>query len=42
MESDNFTLSSPTMVELWTRMREMGNEDVEDVEDTNGNVKSGI
>jgi hypothetical protein len=42
MDSDDFTLSSATMVELWTRMREIRNEDVEDVEETNGNVKSGI
>jgi len=29
------------MVELWTRKREMGDEDENDMEDTSGNEKSG-
>jgi hypothetical protein len=30
------------MVVLWTRKREMGNEDENDVEDMCGNKKSGV
>jgi len=30
------------MVELWTRKREMGDEDENDVEDTSGYDKSGV
>jgi len=30
------------MVELWTRKREMGNEDENDLEDTSGYGKSGV
>jgi len=30
------------MVELWTRMREMGDEDENDVEDSCGYEKSGV
>jgi len=30
------------MVELWTRQREMGDEDESDMEDTSGNEKSAV
>jgi len=30
------------MLELWTRKREMGDEDENDVEDTSGYEKSGV
>jgi len=30
------------MVELWTRKREMGDEDENDMEDTSGHEKSGV
>ena len=30
------------MVELWTRKREMGDDDGNDMEDTSGNEKSGV
>jgi len=30
------------MVELWTRKREMGDADENDMEDTSGNEKSGV
>jgi len=30
------------MVEMWTRKREMGDEDENDVEDTSGHEKSGV
>jgi len=30
------------MVELWTRKREMGDEDENDMEDTSGPEKSGV
>jgi len=30
------------MVELWTRKREMGDEDENDIEDTSGYEKSGV
>jgi len=30
------------MVELWTRKREMGDEDESDMEDMGGNEKSGV
>jgi len=30
------------MIELWMRKREMGDEDVNDVEDTSGYEKSGV
>ena len=30
------------IVELWTRKREMGDEDENDVEDTSGYEKSGV
>jgi hypothetical protein len=30
------------MVELWTRMREMGDEDDNNMEDTSGYEKSGV
>jgi hypothetical protein len=30
------------MVELWTRKREMGDEDANDMEDTSGYDKSGV
>jgi len=36
IESDDLTLGSAMMVELWTRKREMGDEDAHDVEDTSG------
>jgi len=42
IERDDLTLFSPMMVELWTRKREMGEEDDNHVEDTSGNEKSGV
>jgi len=42
MERDDFTLCSAMMVELWTRNREMGDEDEKDVEDMSGYEKSGV
>jgi len=42
MERDDLTLCSATMVELWTRIREMGDEDENDLEDTSGYAKSGV
>jgi hypothetical protein len=36
MERDDLTLCSVMMVEWWTRKREMGDEDENDVEDTSG------
>ena len=36
------TLYSVMMVELCTRMREMGDEDENDVEDMSGNEKTGV
>jgi len=42
IERDDLTLCSAMMVELWTRKREMGDEDENDVEDTSGYEKSGV
>jgi len=42
MESDDLTLCSAMMVELWTRKREMGDEDENDMENTNGYEKSRV
>jgi len=42
MERDDLTLYSAMIVELWTRKREMGNEDENDMEDKCGYVKSGV
>jgi hypothetical protein len=39
MVRDDLTLCSAIMVELWTTMREMGNENENDVEDTSGYEK---
>ena len=39
---DDLTLCSAMMVELWTRKREIGDEDENDMEDTNGYEKSGV
>jgi hypothetical protein len=36
MERVDLTLFSAMIVELWTRKREMGDEDENDVEDTSG------
>jgi hypothetical protein len=41
-ERDDLTLCSAMMVQLWTRKREMGGEDENDVEDTSGYEKSGV
>jgi hypothetical protein len=38
---DDLTLCSAMMVELWTRRREMGDENENDVEDPSGYDKSG-
>jgi len=42
IERDDFTLCSAMMVELWTRKREMGEEDESDMEDMSGYHKSGV
>jgi len=42
MEKDDLTLCSAMMVELWTRKREMGDEDENDGEDMSGYEKSGV
>jgi hypothetical protein len=39
---DDLTLRSAMMVELWTRKREMGDENENDVEDTSGYGKSRV
>jgi len=41
-ERDDLTVYSAMIVELWTRKREMGDEDENDVEDMNGYEKSGV
>jgi hypothetical protein len=41
-ERDNLTRCSVLMLELWTRQREMGEDDEKDVEDTSGYEKSGV
>ena len=38
---DDLTLCSAMMVEFWTRRREMGDENENDMEDTSGYKKSG-
>jgi len=42
MERDDLTLCSAMMLELWTRKREKGDEDENDMEDTSGYEKSGV
>jgi len=42
MERDDLTLCYLMMVELWTRKREMGDEDENNVENTSGYEKSGV
>ena len=42
IKRDDFTLCSAMIVELWTRIREMGDEDRNDVEDTSGYEKSRV
>ena len=39
---NDLTLCSAMMVELWTRKREMGDEDENDVDDTRAYEKSGV
>jgi hypothetical protein len=39
IDRDDLTLGSAMMVQLWTRKREMGDEDENDVEDTRGYLK---
>ena len=39
---DDLTLCSAMMVELWTRKREMGDEDENNVEDTSGSEISAV
>jgi len=39
---DDLTWCSAMMVELWTRWREMGDDDENDIEDTSANEKSGV
>ena len=41
-ERDDLTVYSAMIVELWTRKRELGDEDENDVEDMNGYEKSGV
>jgi hypothetical protein len=41
-ERDDLKWCSAMMVELWTRKREMGNEDENDMENTSGYGKSQI
>jgi hypothetical protein len=40
IETDDITLCSVMMIEVWTRKREMGDDDENDVEDTSGNEQS--
>ena len=42
IERDDLTLCSAMMIELWTRRREMGDEDENDMEDTSGYEKPGV
>ena len=42
IERDDLTLCSAMMVELWTRKREMGDEDENDMENTRGYEKSRV
>jgi len=42
MERDELTLCSAMMVELWTRKREMRDEDENNMDDTSGYEKSGV
>jgi len=42
IEWDDLILCSAMMVELWTRKREMGDKDADDMEDTSGYEKSGL
>jgi len=42
MERDDLTLCSAMRVELWTRKREMGDDDENDMEDTSRYEKSGL
>jgi len=42
IERDDLTLCSAIMVELWTRKREMWDEDENDVEETSEYEKSGV
>jgi len=42
IERDDLTLCSAMMVQLWTRQREMGDEDGNDLENTSGHEKSGV
>jgi len=42
IERDHLTLCSAMMVELWTRKREMGEEDENDMEDMSGYEKSEV
>jgi len=42
IERDNISLCSAMMVELWTRKREMGDEDENEVEDMSGYEESGV
>jgi hypothetical protein len=42
IERNDFTMYSGMMVELWTRKREMGDEDENHVEDISRYDKSGV
>jgi hypothetical protein len=42
MERDDLTLCSAMMVELWTRKREMGDENEDNVDDTSRYGKQGV
>ena len=39
IERDDLTLCSVMMIELWTRKRDMADEDENDMEDTSGHEK---
>jgi len=42
IERDDLTLYSAMMMELWTRKREIGDEDENDVEHISGHEPSGV
>jgi len=42
IERDDLTSCSAMILELWMRMREMGDEDENDVEDTSAYTRSGV
>ena len=42
IQRDDLTLYSAMIIELWTRKREMGDEDEINLEDMSGDEKSGV